>query len=225
MNSIIKIEKLYKSYKTGEEELTVLTNINTVIEENCSLTITGPSGSGKSTLLNLISGLDFPTSGVISVDGKRVDSMKESELTEYRSMYVGLIFQFHYLLNDFTALENVMLPNYMKGNDKRKASEKAMELLKEVGLEDRIEHYPLQLSGGERQRVAVARALINDPELILADEPTGNLDENNSAVVEDILFRLIADHKKTLILVTHDSALAKRGSRRMRLERGELFEV
>ncbi len=98
MNSIIKIEKLYKSYKTGEEELTVLTNINTVIEENCSLTITGPSGSGKSTLLNLISGLDFPTSGVISVDGKRVDSMKESELTEYRSMYVGLIFQFHYLL-------------------------------------------------------------------------------------------------------------------------------
>lgn len=225
MNKIIEISHLHKVYRTGYEDLLVLHNINVSVTKNCSLTITGHSGSGKSTLLNLISGLDFPTKGRIAVNGQRVDSMNEAELTQYRSLYIGLIFQFHYLLNDFTALENVMLPHYMSGQKRKSAEERAFMLLKEVGLEERIDHYPLQLSGGERQRVAVARALINDPDLILADEPTGNLDEKNSKMVEDILFALIENHRKTMLLVTHDRNLAERGSRQMRLEHGELFEL
>ncbi len=225
MSKIIEIAGLHKVYRTGDEDLSVLNDINVSIAKNCSLTITGHSGSGKSTLLNLISGLDFPTEGSIEVNGQRVDSMNEVELTTYRSFYVGLIFQFHYLLNDFTALENVMLPSYMCGQKRDFAEERAFELLKEVGLEERLDHYPLQMSGGERQRVAVARALINDPDLILADEPTGNLDEKNSKMVEDILFALIENHQKTMLLVTHDRNLAQRGTRRMRLEHGELFEL
>ncbi len=225
MNSIIEINELYKIYRTGSEDLPVLTNINARIERNSFLTITGPSGSGKSTLLNLISGLDFPTSGRIFVDGRRIDLLDENDLTVYRNSYVGLVFQFHYLLNDFTALENVMLPFYMSGNAKKTAEEKAEELLLEVGLKERLTHYPQELSGGERQRVAVARALINDPVLILADEPTGNLDERNSEIVENLLFELMEKHKKTLILVTHDNKLADRGSVKMRLEHGELHKV
>ncbi|RKX89983.1 MAG: lipoprotein-releasing system ATP-binding protein LolD [Spirochaetes bacterium] len=225
MSKIIEIAGLHKVYRTGAEDLSVLNDINVSIAKNCSLTITGHSGSGKSTLLNLISGLDFPTAGSIEVNGQRVDSMNEVELTTYRSFYVGLIFQFHYLLNDFTALENVMLPGYMSGQKRGFAEERAFELLKEVGLEERLDHYPLQMSGGERQRVAVARALINDPDLILADEPTGNLDEKNSKMVEDILFALIENHQKTMLLVTHDLNLAERGTRQMQLEHGELFEL
>jgi lipoprotein-releasing system ATP-binding protein len=154
--------------------------------------------------------------------GLDVSRLAESELTVFRNSVVGLIFQFHYLLDDFTALENVFLPAYMAGANQADAAERARKLLEEVRLTHRESHYPIQLSGGERQRAAVARALVNDPELILADEPTGNLDEANSRAVEEILFALVREHRKTLILVTHDHVLAELGDVRLHLEGGEL---
>ncbi len=225
MSNIIKIHNLHKIFSNGPEELQIIRGLNLEVGKNSALIITGESGSGKSTLLNLISGLDYPTSGSIFVNGYKVNLLSENELSVYRSSSVGLVFQFHYLLNDFTALENVMLPLYMTGEDKSAAMEKAHKLLKEIGLKDRDTHYPQELSGGERQRVAVARALINEPEIILADEPTGNLDEKNSRIVEELLFSLTKNHNKTLILVTHDTKLAGHGERHMKLERGELLEV
>ncbi len=222
MSNIIEIRKLTKTYKTGDEQLVIIRDMDLDVEENSSVVITGASGSGKSTLLNLISGLDSPTSGSVNVLGLSIEKMNETELTQYRSRSVGLVFQFHYLLNDFTAAENVMLPGYMAGKSRKDAMSRAKYLLDEVGLSDRISHYPLELSGGERQRVAVARALINEPDIILADEPTGNLDEKNSGIVEELLFRLIENHKKTLVLVTHDMRLAERGDRIMVIEHGEL---
>jgi len=222
MSNIIEIRKLTKAYKTGDEQLVIIRDLDLDVEENSSVVITGASGSGKSTLLNLISGLDSPTSGSVKVLGSNVEKMSENELTRYRSSSIGLVFQFHYLLNDFTAAENVMLPCFMAGNSRKDAMARAEHLLDEVGLSDRLDHYPLELSGGERQRVAVARALVNEPDIILADEPTGNLDEKNSGVVEELLFRLIENHRKTLVLVTHDMRLAERGDRIMVIEHGEL---
>jgi lipoprotein-releasing system ATP-binding protein len=162
------------------------------------------------------------TRGIIRVDDVEVSSLEEEKLTVFRNKVVGYIFQFHYLLKDFTALENVMMPAYIGGMKKSQALRCAEDLLKQVGLKERFDHFPSQLSGGERQRVAVARALVNDPALLLADEPTGNLDENNSRNVEDILFTLVKEHGKTLILVTHDNSLASRGSVHKHLEKGVL---
>ena len=221
MSNII-IKNLYKSYKTGNEELSILSNLNFVIESNSKTILTGNSGSGKSTLLNLISGMDNLTSGTIVVDNQPVHQLDENSLAKFRSKSIGLIFQFHYLLKDFTALENVMMPAYMTGISKDRAIGKARDLIYEVGLEDRINHFPSQLSGGERQRIAVVRSLINDPGIILADEPTGNLDENNSKIVEDLLFKLVRDHGKTLLMVTHDIELAARADVHLKLENGQL---
>ncbi len=225
MSNIITIHGLNKIYKTGREQIPVIRDLTLEMEENSVLVITGDSGSGKSTFLNLVSGLEAPTSGSIYVKNQRIDSMSEGELSLYRRHSIGLVFQFHYLLNDFTALENVMLPLYMAGAEKRSAREHAYLLLQEVGLKDRKNHFPQELSGGERQRVAVARALINDPEIILADEPTGNLDEKNSRTVENMLFSLVEKHVKTLILVTHDLKLASHAERHMKLVNGELLDV
>lgn len=225
MNNIVEIHNLNKAYIAGEESLTIIKNLNLGVEKNSILAITGASGSGKSTLLNLISGLDSPNSGSIVVKQRNVECMSEVELSLYRRLSIGLIFQFHYLLNDFTALENVMLPLFMAGETKKIAQNCALDLLREIGLEDRVSHYPQELSGGERQRVAIARALINDPEIILADEPTGNLDEKNSKNVEDLLFSLVKNHSKTLILVTHNEELARRVKRHMILKDGELHTL
>ncbi len=225
MSNIIEIQSLNKTYKTGREQLPVIIDLTLNVKKNSVLVITGNSGSGKSTFLNLVSGLEVPTSGNIYVNNKRIDKMSEGELSLYRRYSIGLVFQFHYLLNDFTALENVMLPLYMAGTDKKVAREHAYLLLQEVGLEDRISHFPQELSGGERQRVAVARALINNPEIILADEPTGNLDEKNSRTVENMLFSLVEKHAKTLILVTHDTTLASHAEHHMELVNGELHDV
>lgn len=187
--------------------------------------ITGGSGCGKSTLLNIIGGLDNCDEGLVQIDGNYINAMTESEIAAYRQNTIGFIFQFHYLLKDFTCLENVMMPLYMAGESRKRAMKKAEELLCDVKLEERLNHYPSQLSGGERQRAAMARALINDPELILADEPTGNLDEENSLIVEELLFRLVAEYGKTLIMVTHDLDLAGRGSTEYRLTLGELVRL
>ncbi|MCK5672689.1 MAG: ABC transporter ATP-binding protein [Spirochaetales bacterium] len=220
--SKIYIENLYKSYKNGDDELVILSDLSLTVEPNSKIILTGNSGSGKSTLLNLISGMDNISGGTIVVDNKNVHSLDEKSLSKYRSESIGLIFQFHYLFKDFTALENVMMPAYMAGISKIKAMEKARDLINEVGLSERMHHFPSQLSGGERQRIAVVRSLINDPGIILADEPTGNLDDSNSKIVEDILFELVNNHGKTLLMVTHDIELAARADIHLKLENGKL---
>lgn len=227
MSSILTIENLEKTYITESETLTVFKNLNLSVEEGSKTVITGESGSGKSTLLNIIGSLDAATSGSVKVKQKNgemveVTTLKEKEIVEYRKKFIGLIFQFHYLLKDFTALENVYFPCFIAGEMKKQAIEKALSLLNDVGLSERKNHLPSELSGGERQRVAVARALINDPTLILADEPTGNLDPKNATLIGDVLFSMADKYKKTLILVTHDRSLAEKGD--VRYEIGELVD-
>ncbi len=216
-NEIVHIENLTKTYLSEGENLTVLSDLSLFVEEGSKVVICGESGSGKSTLLNILGSIDTATSGVVRAGKWDLTSLSEKEVTEYRATFLGLIFQFHYLLKDFTALENVFLPAYMHGLPKKEAMEKAEMLLAEVGLSERKNHLPGKLSGGERQRVSVARALINDPSLILADEPTGNLDPQNSRLVGDLLFSMADKFNKTLILVTHDMELAELGSIRYRL--------
>ncbi|MCI5523614.1 MAG: ABC transporter ATP-binding protein [Spirochaetia bacterium] len=222
-NYILKITSLEKTFKTQGETLTVFKDLNLNVRKGSKCVIVGKSGSGKSTLLNIIGGLDFPTSGTVEWNGKIISSLKEKELTEFRKKNLGLVFQFHHLLKDFTALENIFLPAYMAGVPKKAAMEKAEFLLNEVGLSERKSHLPSQLSGGERQRVAVARSLVNNPELILADEPTGNLDPQTAGATGDILFSMAEKYKKTLILVTHDMTLAQKGDVRYLIENGSII--
>lgn len=221
-NKIIFVQDLKKQFRTGMETLLVLDGIRFEVRLPKIVSITGESGSGKSTLLNILGGLDYATSGSITVGGYQVDTLSEDELTEFRKHTVGFIFQFHFLLKDFSALENVLLPGYMAGLSKEEAECKAEMLLGRVSLKNRLSHYPSQLSGGERQRVAVARAMMNEPEIILADEPTGNLDEDNSRNVEEILFSMAHEAEKTLVLVTHDKELASRADQAYNLSRGVL---
>lgn len=222
MSSIVTISNLEKTYKTDSEELTILKDLSLSIEEGSKTVIVGQSGSGKSTFLNIVGGLDNATSGSVIVGPYNITSLTEDQLSEYRSKFLGLIFQFHYLLKDFTALENVFLPCYMAGISKKEAMERAKQLLSDVGLGERMEHLPSQMSGGERQRVAVARALVNDPEIILADEPTGNLDPQNSSLIGQLLFSMADKYAKTLVLVTHDMELAKNGSTILTIKDGKL---
>ncbi|WP_318659508.1 ABC transporter ATP-binding protein [Treponema sp.] len=222
-SNIVEIRNLEKVYVSKGETLTVLKDLNLDIPEGKKITIVGQSGNGKSTLLNIISGIDSATAGTIKVGDRDLEKMTESELCQYRSKFIGLVFQFHYLLKDFSALENVFLPAYMAGMNKKEAMEKALALLDDAGLSDRINHLPSELSGGERQRVAVARALINDPKLILADEPTGNLDPENAALIGNLLFSVAEKYNKSLVLVTHDMELAKKGDIIYRIKDKKLF--
>lgn len=223
--TIVKIEGLEKTFVTGGETLSILKGLDLSVGRGDRCVIVGKSGSGKSTLLNIIGGLQDATSGSVFVGGSDVSRMNETRRTAYRQKFLGLVFQFHYLLKDFTALENVFLPAYMAGVPKKEAMDRACSLLDDVGLSDRLGHFPSQLSGGERQRVAVARSLINDPELILADEPTGNLDPANAALIGDLLFSMADSHCKTLILVTHDMNIAAKGNRRYAIEDGRAQEL
>lgn len=221
---ILSLKNIEKTYESSGENLTIIKDLSLDLERGKKCVIVGKSGSGKSTLLNMIGGLDAATSGTILVNGQDVSKMNEKQINEFRKKVLGLVFQFHYLLKDFTAVENIFLPAYMAGVPKKEAFERANDLLEEVGLADRKDHLPSQLSGGERQRVAVARSLVNDPELILADEPTGNLDPENAILIGDMLFRLSEKHGKTLVFVTHDMNLAAKGDVRYSIEGGALVE-
>lgn len=223
-NMIVNVSGLVKNYSSPVETLHILRGLHFSIARGSSVSITGSSGSGKSTLLNILGGLDRADSGEIVVDDNRIDRLAEKHLTRYRRKSVGFIFQFHYLLNDFTALENVMLPAYISGLPKKTALEKARALLADVNMEERAGHLPQQLSGGERQRVAVARSIVNDPAVILADEPTGNLDKENSELVTGLLYEAAEKWGKTLIVVTHDEGVAARASSRFLLADGVLSE-
>ncbi|MFQ3620662.1 MAG: ABC transporter ATP-binding protein [Spirochaetales bacterium] len=224
-NLLLRVEKVQKVYTTGQDTLPVLREVTFQASEGSIVIITGQSGSGKSTLLHLIGGLDSVTSGTIQVGDLEISKLGEDALTLYRRDTVGFIFQLHLLLREFTALENVALPALISGLPKKQAFERASELLTQVGLSHRFSHFPLELSGGERQRVAVARALVNDPPLLLADEPTGNLDENNARRVQECLFSLVRQHRKTLIQVTHDPTLRQMGDLRYHLQEGVLHPL
>jgi lipoprotein-releasing system ATP-binding protein len=223
-SAMVSAEGLVKNYISGDETLHILKGISFAIPSGLSAAISGRSGSGKSTLLNILGGLDRSDGGKAFVGGIEITALPEKNLSVYRSKKVGFIFQFHYLLKDFTALENVMLPAYIAGMKKKEALERARELLADMRLIDRAGHFPSQLSGGERQRVAAARSMVNNPDLILADEPTGNLDPDNSALVAELLYAGAEKWGKTLLVVTHDEKLAARASNRYVLENGLLSE-
>lgn len=220
--SILQAENLTKVYRSGGRELTVLDNVSFSVGQGDSLAIIGPSGSGKTTLLGLCAGLDTATSGTLSLMGFKLNAMDEDDRAYLRNQYVGFVFQNFQLLSTLTALENVMVPLELRGS--RDASRKAKELLDRVGLGDRGHHYPSQLSGGEQQRVAMARAFITDPKILFADEPTGNLDEENAHHITELLFGMNKEKGTTLVLVTHNLELAQRTRRILRMRGGKLEE-
>jgi hypothetical protein len=217
---ILKLENVTKRYKTKVENLTILSNINLEISEGDLVSIQGKSGSGKTTLLNLIGLLDTKYEGKIDY----INHINEKNLEKIRAKNVGFVFQFHYLLPEFTALENVMLPALaLKEKEKVKIEKRAKELLEVVGLKDRLNFYPSELSGGQKQRVAIARALINQPKIILADEPTGNLDDENSQKINNLFIKLNKEEKQTIILVTHSTELANIADKKYILHNKDLI--
>ncbi|MDA8410335.1 MAG: ABC transporter ATP-binding protein [Treponema sp.] len=219
---ILDIEGLVRRFSTEAEDLVILDGLNLRVDAGQSLAIMGASGSGKSTFLTLVGGLDRPDAGHIRVENKDIVNFDERALGDYRSRFVGFVFQFHYLIRDLSASENVALPAMMAGESRKSAMNRAAELLGELGLGDRLNHVPSKLSGGERQRTAIARALINKPRLVLADEPTGNLDAANAGVVGGLLFSLPKSFGTTLIIATHDGSIAAQADRTCRLVGGKL---
>jgi putative ABC transport system ATP-binding protein len=220
--SILQAENLTKMYRSGGRALIVLDNVSFSVGQGDSMAIIGPSGSGKTTLLGLCAGLDTATSGTLSLMGFKLNVMDEDDRAYLRNQYVGFVFQNFQLLSTLTALENVTVPLELRGE--RDASRKAKELLARVGLGDRSHHYPSQLSGGEQQRVAMARAFITDPKILFADEPTGNLDEENAQHITELLFGMNKEKGTTLVLVTHNLELAQRTRRILRMRGGKLEE-
>jgi lipoprotein-releasing system ATP-binding protein len=218
----VRAAGLTKTYQDGVRRVEVLKGVDLTVEPGEMVAIVGPSGSGKSTLLHLLGGLDRPDSGTVWIAGQSLAGLSGARLAGFRNRTIGFVFQFHQLLPDFTALENVMLPGRIAGLEPRQVLESARRLLLEVGLEDRLEHFPNQLSGGERQRVALCRALALEPPLLLADEPTGNLDPESGDTVFALLLALQARHGTTGILVTHNPEIAQRCSRILRLDGGVL---
>ena len=208
---LLHAENIEKRYSTGGKNLKVLDSVNIAIEKGQMLAIAGPSGAGKSTLLHILGGLDLPTKGSVHFDGVDIYKLTDRERSLLRNKRVGFVFQFFNLLSEFTAIENIALPALLsrQGSNKKEVFKKAEELLKAVGLTRRADHRPNQLSGGEAQRVAIARALINDPDIVFCDEPTGNLDSENTEAVLDILRGLNKKRKQTFLMVTHNQALAK----------------
>jgi putative ABC transport system ATP-binding protein len=219
---MIQLRKVSKVVTSGNDQLTILQPLDLEIAEGEFISIVGPSGSGKSTLLGLIAGLDAPTAGSIRLNGNEITQMSEDALAELRGSLVGFIFQSFHLIPSLTAFENILIPLEIAGT--ARAAERARELLDEVGLRDRGHHYPSQLSGGEQQRVAIARAMANNPRLLLADEPTGNLDSRNGRLIIDLLLRINRERGTTLVLVTHDQQLADLADRRISFRDGLVVE-
>ncbi|OGS18630.1 MAG: hypothetical protein A3J83_04335 [Elusimicrobia bacterium RIFOXYA2_FULL_40_6] len=225
MNNLIQVKNLSKVFQVKSEEVKALDNINLDINHGEILTIMGPSGAGKSTLLHLIGLMDKPTQGEIYIEGRNVLELGEPEHAAIRNKFIGFIFQFHHLLPEFDTVENVAIPALMDPlTKKEEAYEKALAILKEVGLEKRANHFPVQLSGGEQQRVALARALMNNPKLLLADEPTGSLDHNSGSYVMDMLHKSVKEKNITLLLVTHNQNLSKISNRTIHLEEGKISQ-
>jgi len=223
MSSLVSVRDVHKSFIEGASEIHVLRGVNLELAEGERLAVVGESGVGKSTLLHILGTLDRPTRGQILFQGHELPLNDEAALCQFRNRQIGFIFQFHYLLPDFSALENVMFPALIQGVAEAEAKAEAERLLELVGLKDRVSHRPGKLSGGEQQRVAVARAVILKPKLVLADEPTGSLDLRIGEEVQELLFRLNAEHGIALVVATHNRGFAQRIGRRVELKAGELI--
>ena len=221
MNTLLQFSDVHLQYQNGQNLTEVIKGISFTIKQNERLAIVGKSGSGKTSLLMLMAGLEKPTSGSIQFHEEELTLYTEDQLTDFRKENIGIVFQSFYLIPSYTALENVALS--LEINFQKNALVQAEEILTDLGLKDRLHHFPSQLSGGEQQRVAIARAIINKPELILADEPTGNLDEENSQVIADLLFNVSQKYQKSLCLVTHDLELAKKCDRLMKIDNGTII--
>ena len=223
-NLLVHISELNKSYRRGDQEIPVLTDVSLDVERGEFLALMGPSGSGKTTLLNLIAGIDVPNSGTLIIGGVDILDLTESELNAWRAANVGFVFQFYNLIPVLTALENVQLPLLLTNLNGHKRREHAIAALEAVGLTDRMHHRPSQLSGGQQQRVAIARALVTDPLIVVADEPTGDLDKKSATDVLDLMMKLNEVFRKTILMVTHDQRAANRSKRILYLDKGVLTD-
>ena len=222
METIVKLTEVTKSYYRGSMEIPVLFNINLDVPKGQFLALMGPSGSGKTTLLNLLAGIDQPSSGSLAVAGEDITKLSDSQMAKWRSRHVGFVFQFYNLLPVLTAFENVELPLLLTNLSKKERRQHVETALSIVGLGDRMNHYPRQLSGGQEQRVAIARAVVSDPTIILADEPTGDLDKQSAEEIMTLMTRLNKEFEKTIIMVTHDPQAAEKASVIRQLNKGEL---
>ena len=223
--TVIRADQLGKTYAEGKMRTPVFDGLELAVHPGETVAIVGASGAGKSTLLHLLGGLDTPTAGEVYVAGQKMSALSDAARGQLRNRALGFVYQFHHLLPEFTALENVMMPVMLGGTDANAARQRARELLEAVGLGHRVEHKPGELSGGERQRAAVARALVNQPACVLGDEPTGNLDEKTAAIVFDLMLGLNRAQKTSLVLVTHDRRLARRLDRVLELHEGKLRQL
>ena len=220
---MIEISDLTKVYNTNGSLIEALRGVNLTIPQSTTLVIEGVSGSGKSTLLHIIGSLDHPTDGIVKYNGENIFDKNEEEIAEFRNNKVGFVFQFHYLLNEFDALENVMMPALIKGSSRKDAALMATEMLEKVGLSQRINHRPGELSGGEQQRVAIARSILLKPSVVLADEPTGNLDQKTGSAIIDLFFRLNQDFNTTIIVVTHNTFVSSLFQKKIKLLDGQII--
>ena len=222
---IIRCTGLSKQYKKGAQMVTPLSELDLTVQRGEFLALMGPSGSGKTTLLNLVAGIDQPSKGSLEVCGNEIGTLSRSRLARWRAKHVGYIFQLYHLVPVLTAFENVELPLLLSNMSRRDRRERVTQTLALVGLEDRVHHYPRELSGGQEQRVAIARALVASPSLLVADEPTGDLDREAADSVLDLLHRLVTEFNKTIVMVTHDPRAAKKADRLLHLEKGQLLEA
>lgn len=223
MPTILKAENISKSFSQGRETISVLKNLNLLVEEGASIAITGESGCGKSTLLQIIGLLMSADEGAIEICGENLTKANDRKKTNARLRNIGFIFQYHHLLSDFNALDNVIIPQLLLGVSKSAAKTNALELLEKLGLKDRLRHKPSELSGGQQQRVAIARALANNPKLIFADEPTGNLDPENTEIVSKLFFEILSEKKSALVIVTHNREISQKTALTYRLKDGKLL--
>ena len=218
---VLKARNIFKSYDNGEKNLSVLNDLSIEVGKNEIITITGQSGSGKSTLLNILGSLDIPDHGEVEIDGSNILNLSNDEIAKIRNKKIGFVFQFHHLLSEFTAIENVLMPAWI-GNSNSEKKDEAIDLFAELNLSSKMNYYPNQLSGGERSRVALLRGIINKPKILLADEPTGNLDEKNALVLIELLKKIHNDYNQSIIITTHNPEVAKLGYIRYNLANGLL---